>query len=179
MPRFNKRRSNERTIFVVRSFLEVEACYRRQRKTCPGRRTFLFTSLVAPRKAGPATRLSTCTEPSSLVLVTETPLPGVPGTRCLCVEPHSARRGPGPPRWDFRETQSASSSFPATTIGKTSFHFPQADLINQSFVSPVSLQRGGKAIFIFLIYFFWLHCTACRSLVPWPGIKPMSPTVEV
>ena len=151
MPRFNKRRSNERTIFVVRSFLEVEACYRRQRKTRPGRGNFLFTSLVAPSKAGPATRLSTCTEPSSLVLVTETLLPG---TRRLCVEPHSARRGPGPPRRDFRETQSASSSFPATTIGKTSFHFPQADLINQSFVSPVSLQRGGKAVFIFLIYFF-------------------------
>ena len=31
--------------------------------------------------------------------------------------------------------------------------------------------------FILFIY-FWLCHTACRILVPWPGIKPMPPTME-
>ena len=27
-------------------------------------------------------------------------------------------------------------------------------------------------------FFFWLHHTACRPPVPWPGIKPASPALE-
>ena len=23
-----------------------------------------------------------------------------------------------------------------------------------------------------LVWVFWLHCTACRTIVPWPGIEP-------
>ena len=30
----------------------------------------------------------------------------------------------------------------------------------------------------FCVFFFWLCCVACGILVPWPGIKPMPPTVE-
>ena len=26
--------------------------------------------------------------------------------------------------------------------------------------------------------FFWMHCKACRILVPWPGLKAESPSVE-
>ena len=28
-------------------------------------------------------------------------------------------------------------------------------------------------------FFFWPHCVARRILVPWPGIKPVPPAVEV
>ena len=31
---------------------------------------------------------------------------------------------------------------------------------------------------IFTICFYWLHCVACRILVPQPGIKLMPPAVE-
>ena len=30
-----------------------------------------------------------------------------------------------------------------------------------------------------VLFVFWLHSTACGILVPWPGIKPVLPVVEV
>ena len=33
--------------------------------------------------------------------------------------------------------------------------------------------------FLFLTNFFWLQGTACRVLVPQPGIEPMPPAVKV
>ena len=33
--------------------------------------------------------------------------------------------------------------------------------------------------FIIFYFYFWLFCTACRTLVPWPGIKPWPKAVEV
>ena len=33
--------------------------------------------------------------------------------------------------------------------------------------------------FILFYFIFWLHCTACRILVPWPGIKPVPYALEV
>ena len=32
--------------------------------------------------------------------------------------------------------------------------------------------------FLNFILFFWPCCTACRILVPWPGLKPSPPAVE-
>ena len=40
--------------------------------------------------------------------------------------------------------------------------------------------RSVCVVFFFkTILFFWLHHTACRILVPQPGIKPMALAVEV
>ena len=34
-------------------------------------------------------------------------------------------------------------------------------------------------IYVCVCVFFWLHCAACRILVPWLGIKPLPSAVEV
>ena len=36
-----------------------------------------------------------------------------------------------------------------------------------------------KANWELFIYLFWLDCTACGILVPWPEIEPLSPVMEV
>ena len=41
------------------------------------------------------------------------------------------------------------------------------------FLSPLCLHFDY--VLIFLCFIFWLHHTACRILVPWPGIKPVPP----
>ena len=32
--------------------------------------------------------------------------------------------------------------------------------------------------YMWIFFFFWLHCMACGLLVPWSGMEPMSPAVE-
>ena len=33
-------------------------------------------------------------------------------------------------------------------------------------------------LFVYLFIYFWLYPTACRILVPWPGIEPAPPALE-
>lgn len=33
--------------------------------------------------------------------------------------------------------------------------------------------------FLFIYFMFWPSCVACRVLIPWTGIEPMSPVVNV
>ena len=36
-----------------------------------------------------------------------------------------------------------------------------------------------KAAISFSFFLFWLNCAVCGILVPWSGIKPMSPELKV
>ena len=44
---------------------------------------------------------------------------------------------------------------------------------------PKWIRSHDTILFIYFIFFFWPHHAACGILVPWPGIKPMPPAVEV
>ena len=41
-----------------------------------------------------------------------------------------------------------------------------------------SLDFSLDAFSYILLFVFWLHCSVCRFLVAWPGIKPVPPVVS-
>ena len=44
---------------------------------------------------------------------------------------------------------------------------------------PQKKKTAESSLLFFVIYLFLLCCMACGILVPWPGIKPMPPTMEM
>lgn len=177
MPKFKKGRgSNIRAIFVVGNFLEVEACYGRQKKTCPGRGTSLFPNLVgpafSPSKVGPAPRLFTCAEPSilgpllSLVhrVHSQVSQPRDP----LGVEPHSGGVGPDPYGGGFRNRHPDSLTLQPPSLAQPFSVCPQADFINQRFASQVSPHRG-TTIFLSCVS-LWLIKVQLICFLTVPGL---------
>lgn len=137
-----------KAIFVVSNFLEVEACYGRQRKTCPGRGTSLFPNLTgpafSPSKVGPAPSLFTCAEPSTLGPLlsllqrvhSQVSQPQDP----LGMEPHSGKLGPDLHGGGFRNKHPDSYLQPLSLAQPLSV-YPQADFINQICFPSISSQR--------------------------------------
>ena len=55
----------------------------------------------------------------------------------------------------------------------------KSNLPSEFISTDVYLQMGVGFKYILDGFFFWSHCTACRILVPRPGIETVPPAVEV
>lgn len=134
MRRFSeRRRSNVRTIFVVRNFLEVEACYRTQRKTCRG---------GVGGKLLPCQLIRPCLpsqQGGRLLSLSQRAYSRVSRTRDSCVW--------SPTQLGEAQILLEEVSGTDTTTGKTSFHLPQADLLTRALLPQYLLTEDKRPYF--------------------------------
>ena len=58
--------------------------------------------------------------------------------------------------------------------------YPQNHCQNQyQGVFPLCFLLGVTWFQVLLLFYFWLHCMACKILMLWPGIKSIPPAEEV
>ena len=138
MRRFNERRSNIRTIFVVRNFLEVEACYRTQRKTCRGGGGKLLICQLSRTclpswQGGPLLSLSQ----RAYSRVSR------PRDSCVC----------SPTQLGEAQILLEEASGTDTTTGKASFHLPRADLLTRALLPQYLLTEDERLYFFHVSHY--------------------------